>query len=667
MIVPHCCCGEGPGGKCCELQPVSEANVGFPEGIGISATPKSSTIPVGEMCKTSGRCFDYEWLAESCWGGFAFRGRSSIYDYYGYRDVETWNCNDCNSSYDQFCEQGAVCTDMLVRDQCRIKCAATVIGSCNDCVFTPATTHTVELIGPCCDFCSPPASGLDCSCAQSCSTNYSSWSGSTNVPLDSDPVPICIDAMRCKLSPSEQHSGTMTLIYDVIPDNYEPASYLGVSSFTTFEFARDALADSIDHCAADQAACNLKYIKLFVEYKGEICANIELQELNDPCTNVCDCDPGEAVNDCICSSGKIELIIYERGERISSRQLTPGNLYCIVSTGNTDFRCYGADSNTVGHTFYATACDLSEYPIICGPICSNNNLYGDAVELFEHTFTLKGRGPSENLTQKFRDNFANGVWQYTKNITWDGVTNVSVAANAIVAGESYQIQTLGTTDFTLIGAPFNVVGYCFTATGAGTGTGTASLNGVRRLNNLITGYTISDADSSWFGGTRFIPAAQTWQPLHSDPKEEQVSLCSCDDICVDRLYNIWLEAVEYGSSSNPRIAKAIPAHYAQLESYMDYGNSSILSPQAINTQVDITSIIQDCPCSYIYGVVCDNIPKTLCVDSSIDFGGGYYANGSFVTPACAITPGMTGPAMIDFFNNNLVIGGLKFDWTVFLP
>ena len=42
-----------------------------------------------------------------------------------------------------------------------------------------------------------------------------------------------------------------------------------------------------------------------------------------------------------------------------------------------------------------------------------------------------------------------------------------------VIGFEYQIETVGTTDFTAIGASANVVGTIFTATGVGSGTGTA--------------------------------------------------------------------------------------------------------------------------------------------------------------------------------------------------
>ena len=50
-----------------------------------------------------------------------------------------------------------------------------------------------------------------------------------------------------------------------------------------------------------------------------------------------------------------------------------------------------------------------------------------------------------------------------------------VVATALVAGTKYRIVTVGTTDFTLIGASANTVGVVFTATAVGLGTGTASV------------------------------------------------------------------------------------------------------------------------------------------------------------------------------------------------
>ena len=58
------------------------------------------------------------------------------------------------------------------------------------------------------------------------------------------------------------------------------------------------------------------------------------------------------------------------------------------------------------------------------------------------------------------------------------------AANVLIAGKTYFILVVGTTDFTLIGAATNTFGTVFTATGPGTGTGTA---GCRTQDNIAIG------------------------------------------------------------------------------------------------------------------------------------------------------------------------------------
>lgn len=54
----------------------------------------------------------------------------------------------------------------------------------------------------------------------------------------------------------------------------------------------------------------------------------------------------------------------------------------------------------------------------------------------------------------------------------------TITAGAFVVGQTYTILTVGTTDFTLIGASANTIGVSFVATGAGTGTGTATTAGL---------------------------------------------------------------------------------------------------------------------------------------------------------------------------------------------
>ena len=64
---------------------------------------------------------------------------------------------------------------------------------------------------------------------------------------------------------------------------------------------------------------------------------------------------------------------------------------------------------------------------------------------------------------------------------WSNGTNFyvlkgsTVSAGSFTVGRTYQILTVGSTDYTTIGAPANTVGLVFTATGVGAGTGTATL------------------------------------------------------------------------------------------------------------------------------------------------------------------------------------------------
>ena len=91
---------------------------------------------------------------------------------------------------------------------------------------------------------------------------------------------------------------------------------------------------------------------------------------------------------------------------------------------------------------------------------------------------------------------------YNKTYLSNGVRLKVVAAGSLVVGVQYIIRTLGTTDFTLVGAASNTVGEVFVATGAGTGTGTAShsakievlVNGV--YNFQYTGQLLSSSANS---------------------------------------------------------------------------------------------------------------------------------------------------------------------------
>ena len=66
----------------------------------------------------------------------------------------------------------------------------------------------------------------------------------------------------------------------------------------------------------------------------------------------------------------------------------------------------------------------------------------------------------------------------SSNATSTANTSTNTVAGSFVVGNTYQIVSVGTTNFTSIGASANTVGVIFNATGVGAGTGTAKLVGV---------------------------------------------------------------------------------------------------------------------------------------------------------------------------------------------
>lgn len=79
-----------------------------------------------------------------------------------------------------------------------------------------------------------------------------------------------------------------------------------------------------------------------------------------------------------------------------------------------------------------------------------------------------------NITGHGFDSGADGI-SYTYNSTGADATNLqeTVTSGSFIVGRTYVIDTVGTTDFTAIGAASNTAGERFTASGVGTGTGVA--------------------------------------------------------------------------------------------------------------------------------------------------------------------------------------------------
>ena len=98
----------------------------------------------------------------------------------------------------------------------------------------------------------------------------------------------------------------------------------------------------------------------------------------------------------------------------------------------------------------------------------------------------------------------------TSGVSLDGIdTAYNITAGSFVATKQYTIRSVGTTDYTLIGAVANTVGVLFTATGVGSGTGVAidmaaSAAALKTIDTLVT--TMDDrlykGGKFLFGGVR---------------------------------------------------------------------------------------------------------------------------------------------------------------------
>jgi hypothetical protein len=93
----------------------------------------------------------------------------------------------------------------------------------------------------------------------------------------------------------------------------------------------------------------------------------------------------------------------------------------------------------------------------------------------------------------------------TTGTTLDAIdTAYNITAGSFVVGKSYTIRSVGTTNYTLIGAVANTVGVLFTATGVGSGTGVAidmaaSAAALKTIDTLTT-----TLDDRFYAGGKFL-------------------------------------------------------------------------------------------------------------------------------------------------------------------
>lgn len=146
--------------------------------------------------------------------------------------------------------------------------------------------------------------------------------------------------------------------------------------------------------------------------------------------------------------------------------LSGGKIYTYFAGTTTPLATYIANSDAVAHT----------NPIVldaAGRVPSGGEIWLTAG--IGYKFVIK---TSADVLIATYDNIPSSAQPPAANDA-DSIMyeqGYTVAAGSFVIGKMYRILTVGTTDFTLIGAISNAIGLHFIATGVGSGTGTAELS-----------------------------------------------------------------------------------------------------------------------------------------------------------------------------------------------
>ena len=161
---------------------------------------------------------------------------------------------------------------------------------------------------------------------------------------------------------------------------------------------------------------------------------------------------------------------------VPATSLVVGQKYIILIIGTTDFTLYGAASNTVGLEFTASVVGLGTGVVI------NNSATGLL------TYTQNGIvAVTENATNRHSNDNVEILKTAGPVPSGNYVVNFPLtAATALAVSTQYVINSIGTSNFQLVGAINNDVGTSFAATGVTPGTGTCTLANEWTFNVPIT-------------------------------------------------------------------------------------------------------------------------------------------------------------------------------------
>lgn len=169
---------------------------------------------------------------------------------------------------------------------------------------------------------------------------------------------------------------------------------------------------------------------------------------------------------------------------LAANEIVVGQKYEIVTTGNTDFTVIGSENNSIGTQFTATATTTGTGTVI--------NVIDNFIEVARVVDGLLTVNKDKTIYSEIGKELARRTYDESGDYAvrkWPlqvlESTDIISAADYVdfglsnvlllTIGKTYKIVSIGTTDFTKVGAPYNEVGTEFTALispAGGTGYGT---------------------------------------------------------------------------------------------------------------------------------------------------------------------------------------------------
>lgn len=203
---------------------------------------------------------------------------------------------------------------------------------------------------------------------------------------------------------------------------------------------------------------------------------------------------------------------------------------------------------------------------------------------------------SSSLGTTPRIQLSNGRFMYNYDFTSGVVTQViqdgaTITAGSFVVDYTYTILTVGTTDFTLIGASANTVGIVFVATGVGAGTGTATVSAnFPGTNQLVPGVVYLDGTTyvmdiaAYIYGSDTLPGLNRpdlWSDLTNvigAQIEPDQGVCLVKQLVYVLALKQWSTEVFYNAGNPPGASPLSPVQGAK----MNYGCATADSVQDID-------------------------------------------------------------------------------------